>query len=186
MEKLKQLQGPSIECPVCYCVTVIPLKGVDHLPKQLDVLGITEGSKVYEKCKHCIKTTYPPRSATLHCIDCQNFYCGACSDKTHLQVDNQNHIVRLASSNDDMRLSRNSSRTSSADSSSKYRRSPGGFDERSRGSSVSPSKLCFKQLSFRDDGNEYIFIQYLFFSFFLLRLTYNCDIFIDNFFNLMY
>ena len=107
---MKQLQGLAIECPLCLTITTTPQKGIDHLPKAFNVLGILEGSKMYERCKSCIKTTYPPNSATLHCIDCQDVYCGACSDKVHLKVENQDHILRLANSFDDKRLSRSSER----------------------------------------------------------------------------
>ncbi|XP_057308391.1 E3 ubiquitin-protein ligase TRIM71-like [Hydractinia symbiolongicarpus] len=114
IEKLKQLQGLAIECPSCLTITTIPSQGVDYLPKDYNVLGIIEGSKTYEQCKHCKKLTYPPKSATLHCSDCRDVYCGSCSDKMHLKVENQDHVIRLANSFDDMKLIRSTSRKESS------------------------------------------------------------------------
>ena len=50
----------------------------------------------------CSATTYPPRSATLHCVDCQKVLCGVCSDKIHVQEKNLDHVIRLANSADDV------------------------------------------------------------------------------------
>lgn len=107
--KLNQSQEDqsSIECPLCLEVTIPPVKGIDYLPTEYALLKTkSPSSKIYTKCKFCIKKTYPPKSATLHCVDCQTFYCGSCSDDVHLKVKNQDHVLRLANSIEDVQLSR--------------------------------------------------------------------------------
>ena len=90
-----------------------PFNGVDYLPKDNVILRHINARKPFQKCKFCIKTTYPARSATLHCVNCETVYCGSCSDKIHTKDENQDHIIRLANSHDDMQLSRQTSARSS-------------------------------------------------------------------------
>ena len=109
IQKLTNLQGRTIECPLCFMMTITPYKGVDHLPLNNDIVRELSARKPFQKCTWCIKTTYPPRSATLHCINCEKLYCGSCSDQIHIKEENLDHIIRLANSMDDVQLSRQSS-----------------------------------------------------------------------------
>lgn len=107
IQKLFDLQGQGVVCPLnCKKVTVVPAEGVGELVRNISVLGLKENSKDYDKCKNCIKTTYPPKSATMHCLDCNTSYCGACSDVVHLKIENQDHLIRLSKSRDDLSTSR--------------------------------------------------------------------------------
>ena len=113
VKKLKDLQGQVISCPLCQVNSVIPEQGVDYLEKNLEILGLSEiASKEYDKCQHCIRKTYPPKAATLHCLDCDSVYCGSCSDQIHLKIDNQDHLIRLSKSRDDLRSGRLTSESS--------------------------------------------------------------------------
>eukprot|EP00111_Clytia_hemisphaerica_P018046 TCONS_00053396-protein len=109
IQKLTNLQGHTIECPLCFMMTITPFKGVDHLPLNNDIIRELSTRKPFQKCNFCIKTTYPPRSATLHCINCEKLYCGSCSDQIHVKEENLDHIIRLSNSMDDVQLSRQSS-----------------------------------------------------------------------------
>ena len=83
-------------------VTILPIKGVDHLATNQDIIKQLTVRRAFQKCKTCSATTYPPRSATLHCVDCQKVLCGVCSDKIHVQEKNLDHVIRLANSADDV------------------------------------------------------------------------------------
>ena len=101
IQKLKNLRGHAIECPLCFVVTILPLKGVDHLSPNEEIIKQLTVRRAFQKCQSCSTTTYPPRSATLHCVDCKKVYCGVCSDKVHTREDNMEHVIRLADSADD-------------------------------------------------------------------------------------
>ncbi len=97
IQKLQDLQGQAIECPLCQKPTLIPDSGLDALEKNLDIVGLKVKETEPEKCKHCIQKVYPSRPVTLFCNDCDTFLCGSCSDEEHLKPENAMHSIILAS-----------------------------------------------------------------------------------------
>jgi len=111
LSKLKDLQGAVVQCPSCLYVTTIPCKGVDYLDKDETTLSQQINIKSCKKCKHCSHSTYPTKNATLYCNNCDDYFCGVCSDNVHMKIGNQDHAVRLAYSHES-RISTNSSASS--------------------------------------------------------------------------
>ena len=97
IEKLKDLQGQAIECPLCQKPTLIPLPGVESLATNLDAVGLGEPERVPDVCSHCVRKVYPPKPVTLFCRDCETSYCGNCSDAEHLKPENVRHSIILDS-----------------------------------------------------------------------------------------
>ena len=97
IEKLKDLQGQAIECPLCQKPTLIPSSGVESLATNLDAVGLGEPERVPDICIHCVRKIYPPRPVTLFCRDCETSYCGSCSDVEHLKPENIRHSIILDS-----------------------------------------------------------------------------------------
>jgi len=79
--------GVSPQCPKCKCAFQVPEEGLSTLPADQFTLNIllTESEKISRDPNHITCEICEETEAASHCVQCNQFFCGACQ-RTHLKA----------------------------------------------------------------------------------------------------